>query len=395
MSRTVKWSVIALSLVVLFVVVIKILCSYSQFIPPECDHSQDGILLLADNEDDNRQQERSGKQRGVCWEAAQGEPSEDGYYSFLRQNNVDWISITPFGWQSNYNEPGIKVKPKNEILPCIIWGETDEGIRLTTQYARKHNIRTMLKPHIWLSNKNGKWRQDIAMKNESMWKQWFKNYEGFILHYAQLAENNRIPIFCIGTELRQAAKRTADWEQLIRCIRQVYSGELIYAANWDEEYEGIQFWDQLDYIGIQAYFPLTKKEDPAVDDLISGWQPHAQAIERIQKKYNKPVLFTEIGYKNSSDAAIEPWVWPQDDFTPKLSLETQANAFEAFFEVFWDKPWFKGAYIWKWTPTNIDDINMDEYGRKRAATLKLSPQFTPAMSIIKSRYGAHVEGGEN
>lgn len=388
MIKTVKWFIIGLSLIALFLVVVKRLCNSSQFIPPECDHTQNEAFLLTENEDGKQQPEHSGKQRGVCWEARRVKPSENGYYSFLTQNNINWISITPFGRQSNYNEPKIKVKPKNGLLPCTIWGETDEGIKLTTQYARKHNIQTILKPHVWL--KDGKWRQDIAMKNESMWKLWFHNYEGFILHYAQLAESNEIPLFCIGTELRQAAKRTDDWVQLIRCIRQVYSGELVYAANWDGEYEEIQFWGQLDYIGIQAYFPLTNKENPTVNDLVSGWQPHVKSIELIQRKYNKPVIFTEIGYRNTNDAAIEPWIWPQDDFNPKLSFETQANAFEAFFQVFWDKAWFNGAYIWKWMPINIDDISVDERKRKRAAVVELTPQFTPAMSIIKSWYGEFI-----
>jgi len=231
------------------------------------------------------------------------------------------------------------------------------------------------------------------MESEGMWQQWFRYYEGFILHYAQLAESSDIPLFCIGTELSEATKRTDDWVRLIRCIRIIYSGELTYAANWDREYEEIQFWDQLDYIGIQAYFPLTEKENPTVSDLISGWQPHVQSIERIQRKYNKPVIFTEIGYKNSSDAATKPWSWPGSDFKPQLSFDAQANAFEAFYQTIWAKPWFKGAYIWKWTPVNIDDIDADEYERERAAVVEFSPQFTPAMSIIKKWYGTDVEIG--
>ncbi len=44
----------------------------------------------------------------------------------------------------------------------------------------------------------------------------------------------------------------------------------------------------------------------------------------------------------------------------------------------------------KWMPINIDDISADEQKRKRAAVVELTPQFTPAMSIIKSWYGEFI-----
>ena len=50
----------------------------------------------------------------------------------------------------------------------------------------------------------------------------------------------------------------------------MYSGKLTFGANWYLEYEDVTFWDDLDYIGIQAYFPLTKKENQGVDELVKG-----------------------------------------------------------------------------------------------------------------------------
>lgn len=50
--------------------------------------------------------------------------------------------------------------------------------------------------------------------------------------------------------------------RLIRQIRRVYHGPLTYAANWSGEYKQIRFWDALDYVGIQAYFPLRHGRQP-------------------------------------------------------------------------------------------------------------------------------------
>jgi hypothetical protein len=39
-------------------------------------------------------------------------------------------------------------------------------------------------------------------------------------------------------------------------IRKIYTGKLTYAANWDD-FDKVPFWKELDYIGIDAYFPLS------------------------------------------------------------------------------------------------------------------------------------------
>ena len=107
-----------------------------------------------------------------------------------------------------------------------------------------------------------------------------------------------IEALAIGTELhRTTVERDADWRRLIAKIRTIYSGDLTYAANWWREYEEIRFWDVLDFIGIQAYFPLTDSESPTLEQLTEGWAQHLAPIEAIQKRFGKPVLFTEIGYK--------------------------------------------------------------------------------------------------
>jgi hypothetical protein len=47
---------------------------------------------------------------------------------------------------------------------------------------------------------------------------------------------------------------------------------LTYAANWDK-YDQVSFWDELDFIGIQAYFPLTDQTNPSAEEIKKGWNP--------------------------------------------------------------------------------------------------------------------------
>jgi hypothetical protein len=324
---------------------------------------------------------RSGtdRQRGVSWVAGP-QPVTRAEVEPLLGHNVDWIVQTPFGWQDHINSPVVHRGTGERVW----WGERDEGLRITTELARELGIRTLLKPHIWLIDRSdGKWRSDIRMESEKDWQQWFASYREFILHYARFAEEHAIEALAIGTELHQSTVgREQDWRRLIAEIRNVYSGDLTYAANWWQEYEQIAFWDALDFIGIQAYFPLTDRDSPTLEQLTAGWAQHLAPIEAVQKRFDKPVLFTEIGYKGTPGTAIRPWEWPQrrPDDTVEVDLETQARCYEAFFRTFWHRPWFAGAYFWKWYPSLTSH-------RRPPPAIDFTPQGKPAEEVMTRWYG--------
>ena len=125
-------------------------------------------------------------------------------------------------------------------------------------FFERAGISVMLKPHIWI--KGGVFTGTISFNSPEEWKQFQEFYRQFILHFAQLAEETKIPMLCIGTELQSVvANSPAYWKQLIYEIKQVFSGKLTYAENWDQ-FENVPFWDQLDYVGIDAYFPLKNRQ---------------------------------------------------------------------------------------------------------------------------------------
>ena len=139
------------------------------------------------------------KHKGVCWVGGR-EVVTEKEIDALKKNHVNWISQTPFGWQRDATTSTINT---NFTSDKIWWGESDEGISKTTQLALKAGIKTLLKPHLWV--RNG-WPGDIVMKSDTAWQHWFGNYEKFIIHYAELAEKNKIEIFCIGTELQKTPR---------------------------------------------------------------------------------------------------------------------------------------------------------------------------------------------
>lgn len=314
------------------------------------------------------------KVKGVCWVAGDSVILDN--FADLTRIGANWISQTPFGWQEHHNSPSIRLERQH-----VLWGETDRGIRETTLLARKVGLKTMLKPHIWLTKANGKWRSDIAMDSEEDWQSWFTSYEKFILHYARLAEELQIDALCIGTELHLTATTHPDyWREIIGKVREVYSGDLTYAANFYKEFEEIVFWNDLDYIGIQGYFPLTDKMKPEVADLEVGWRNHKRTLRNLSKKYNKKIYFTELGYRNSEDAAVDPWTWPGQMNAERRAVcdTTQDKCYQAFFQSLWDESWFAGVFIWKWfhqTYRYNDPVYLAEQQERRERRKQRNPDW--------------------
>jgi len=320
------------------------------------------------------------KQRGVNWVAGREITADD--LRPLVDDHVNWIVQTPFGWARSPSSPELALVTSGRGF----WGEQDEGLTVTAALASSLGVHTLLKPHVWVRRAGGATRDGIAMESEADWTRWFRNYRTFILHYAELAERDHMEMLCVGTELGVAAvSREADWRALIADIRRVYHGRLTYAANWYREYEAVPFWDVLDFIGIQAYFPLSEKEQPSLDELVAGWAPHLAAIERVQARVGKPVLFTEIGYRSVPDAAARPWEWPSR-FEPESAPSDpglQARCYEAFFRAVWPCPWFAGAYWWKWFP--------DGRRHGESGATGFSPQGKPAEAVLAAGYGGSID----
>jgi len=140
---------------------------------------------------------------------------------------------------------------------------------------------------------------------------------------------------------RRRALLEAHWRELIDDARAEFNGPLTYAANFDQ-YAFVPFWDALDLISINAYFPLRRHllPDAATEQLQQvlevGWLGHLRAIDAFRREQGVPdhrVLFTEIGYVSRVNSTIEPWaahgfsVLPTEDGTRLILWEEQPSDF--------------------------------------------------------------------
>ncbi len=305
--------------------------------------------------------------QGITLDARQ--PPEEALLARLDSLGVTHLTVIPYAFQPEHGIPQIRHNPDGGW-----YSESDTGIRNLARKGTAHGIRLILKPQLWL--RGGRWTADIAFDTEDAWQEWERAYARILLHYARLAEDIDAPLLVIGTELATPVRqREAFWRGLIRDLRAVYHGKLTYAANWYQDFEHVPFWDALDYVGVQAYFPLTETSDPSLEALKAGWKPHRMALAKVAKRTGKPILFTEIGYRSVAYAAAEPWRWPSRDEYGHVApdYDLQARLYQAFFESCWSEPWLAGAIIWKWHP---------EGGRPR--DLNFTPQDKPAEAVLRT-----------
>jgi len=216
------------------------------------------------------------------------------------------------------------------------------------------------------------WRGLIGLYfNDSQWATWFNSYNSFVVHYAALAQKLNVEQFCVGAELNSPFLNEKGFRNTVSLIRQVFMGQLTVATLWTQvgdlpqlcsyskhsKYLGgwpeIQWYDAIDIIGVDGYFELNVTAVTAtVPELVQAWEPIIQELEVIKNKWNKTIMFTEIGYTSSYQTHLHPAhmdLVAFDDcsvWTLCVDLIDHANCYEALFEALYPLDWFEGVNFW-------------------------------------------------
>ena len=230
---------------------------------------------------------------------------------------------------------------------------TDAAVVSAIKAAQAQGLTVSLKPQV--DSLDGVFRANFAPTNPAAW---FASYQTFILHYAQIASQNNVGMLVIGTELKSLTTATYKtyWETIISALRTQYPGlTLVYGANATgagDEFTSVSFWADVDIIGVDGYFPLTNQTDPSIAALVAAWTNNKSgfnivaALKNLQSTYNKPLIFSEIGYVSVAGANEQPYAGISGSYDPM----EQQDCYEAFFEVFSaQSAWMKGVFWWDWT----------------------------------------------
>ena len=236
---------------------------------------------------------------------------------------------------------------------------------------------------------------------------WFDNYTAFAVHYAQLSASFHLPYFIVGNDLSNltvdtdatsakgdprgvphvpgetcpssAGRRECEWRHVVHAIKAPgyatldghhsnvgasYAGKLIYAASWSApqtnvpgdvgvpEFEGIAWWDAVDYIGVDAYFPLTKNSaDVDVNTLMNAWRGTGDSqtlggqhdivtrLEHVSDQFQKQIIFTGAQYASAPGANSAAGI-----SDPSPSEDEQLNDMQALLLTFTGQSWWAGVF---------------------------------------------------
>jgi hypothetical protein len=304
------------------------------------------------------------------WQGQYSTPKADQSLANLAATGANWVAVIVTGYQETYTSTII-----TRDLPKT---PTDKDLVHAIAKAHDLGLSVMLKPHVDLSDDPAHWRGDIgtAFTDETQRQAWFTSYGEFINHYATLAQEKGIEQFCVGTELIATSSREEDWREVVKGVRERFTGPITYASNHGGEEASITWWDAVDYIGVDAYYALTDENDPSVDELKAAWiqRGYVDTLADLSKKYDKLVLLTEIGYRSADGTTIAPWEWQSE---PAIDLQEQADAYQAALEVLWGQPWLAGIYWWNW------DTDPNKGGE---TDTDFTPHNKPAEEVLKTYY---------
>lgn len=249
--------------------------------------------------------------------------------------------------------------------------ENDESVVHCIWGAKQAGMQSLLKPQVWLYKG---WPGSVEMSSEEDWQAFFGYYYRWMRHYTLLAEMYDADALCLGVEFQEATlKRPNDWRKLIRKFKGMYSGPVTYAANWGREFEGLEFWDELDFIGLNCYYPLSDKTNATERELKQGFETVLDRVEKIVRRNNKPLVFTEIGFPSLAAIWQEPHAEPKDR---AASTKDQASCYSVMIDGLQRRDWCAGVYLWKWPA-------YPKGGRGRELTRGFTPKGKPAEKMVK------------
>lgn len=284
----------------------------------------------------------------------------------LRSIGVNWIAAIPYGYMESNDSQEVQYAGHSII------GESDESMLAVVQDAKFRGMKVLMKPQIWISHSS--WPGAVEFPDEASWRSWHQSYERWIVHYAILAELIDADAFCVGTEfVRATLEHPDEWRRIIRRVRDVYHGPLVYAANHGKEFENIEFWNDLDYIGLNNYYAIRGTPESGTAEMKEAFLEQKEKIHAVAQRFQKPVIFTEIGYTATQNSGMSLKLSESGSYDEYW----QDQCYRLALETYWNESWFYGFYWWKWFSDPSDQGTRAD---------KHSPHGRPSEEILKLWY---------
>lgn len=227
---------------------------------------------------------------------------------------------------------------------------------------------------------------------------WFYNWKFNVLKplIDEVGSPNNVEYLTVSNNFVNMEYATGYWTDLFSQVKNDfgYKGKVIYKTNWwttaswdqntqnkyNKKLNNSLFGDSnLDIISIAAYFEITNLANPTVDELKSGLRSSTKfnrnqdiyaEIRNFHWKWNKKVMFGELGVPSYDGYSSEPWNPYPTGFGNNYNKAAQYNYFKAYIETFTKHPtdnqdWFGGFSIFvigdDTSPYKMKENNIIDY----------------------------------
>jgi hypothetical protein len=325
----------------------------------------------------------------------------------------------PDKWKvADFDRASAHLVSKNKYSSPIYGGTVNDlSILRYLDAIKTYKYKIMFYPIIFVDKHDKPWRGRITGSPYAVKKFFYgeNGYNNFILHYARLVKD-KVDAFIIGSELIGLTKiKDKDnnfpaVEALIHLAKQVKEimgkkVKITYAADWSEYHHTEEGWynldplwasDYIDFIGIDAYFPLTNSKENFYSEerIIEGWESgegydyyyednNRSKKKALNKEYawknirfwwenehinpdgsktawrpkQKKVWFTEIGFPSIDLASNQPNVFYSPDSVESnfpihskgtVDFVAQRQALSASEKYWRNSEFIEQMFIWTW-----------------------------------------------
>ena len=258
----------------------------------------------------------------------------------LAATGTEWACLAFIVYQEKYSSTKIMFDYRSGI--------TDKDLTFAINKLHELGMKVCLKPVI--NSHDQVWRARINFPDESdrgpdeYWDEWFDHYQAFLCHYAEIAADTGCEMFCVGCEMGGTERKEKHWRDTIAKVKEIYTGPLMYNTNHGDE-DQVKWFDAVDYVGVSAYYPLAKGPNPPEEEMYQSWIKHRDELKALSEKWQKKIIFAEVGVRSAAGCAAMPWDYLHD---LPYSEEEQANYYNSCLRAFFHEPWFAGCFWWHW-----------------------------------------------
>jgi hypothetical protein len=316
--------------------------------------------------------------------------SDEGLAQIERMKalHIEWVAAHVTFVQETY--ASTRVFMDYEFTP------EDGEVRRWIDAAHAAGIKVMLKPI--LEPLDGIWRGHIMPPGDAQsvyarlqprvenHSRWTKSFKAALCHYADLAAGAGAECVSLGQEYLGLEACNDIWEEVIPAVRARYDGLLTYEftppnvlTRKVHPHIGA-WWKHLDFLGY-SFYGANEDPDAPLEDLLAGLAPRRDEAAALAEEFGVPLAILETGRRSTRGMTGQA-----SDFASvgRYDGDIQARYYEAVLQTFWDEPWFRGVYWWKW-----DELQAEyrpQYYADPAGDQGFTIEGKPAADIVKRWY---------